>query len=281
MTNITPAEGVYHNIPAPVYFSWDAASSSKLKAFARSPLHCKALSYKADEATDAQQFGTAVHTAVFEPDRFLKDYVVKPEGLKRNTKAGKLEYDALVAEHGENNILSFDDYQHILGMQKAIREDEDTKSLLDKVLSTEVSLLWKQNDIDCKARLDAISGNRIIDLKTTQSASIHSFGTSFFKYGYELQAAHYLSGAKRLRLGVSEFVFIAIEKKPPYALALYKLSPASLEVAMGQVQQLTREYARCKRENVWPGYPKGIQELTLPDWKSNFNNLEEQENEQA
>lgn len=273
-------DGIHFNIPFDTYVKWDALSNSKLSLFAKSPLHFKRLSNYSDSKTDSQIFGTAVHTAIFEPERFRREYIVKPEDINRRTKEGKEAYSMLVDQHGEDKILSSDDYQHIMGMQDSARSHPIAGQMLKEITANEVSLLWTRGNTQFKGRIDAIGKGILIDLKTTQSAESRKFQSSFFKYGYHRQAAFYLQGAKRLKLVTNGIVFIAIEKTPPYALALFQPSHGVITAAAAELESLILQYHQCKSSNQWPGYPEMIQDVSMPDWMTEeFTNLEGEENE--
>jgi exodeoxyribonuclease VIII len=100
-----------------------------------------------------------------------------------------------------------------------------------------------------------------VDVKTTEDASASAFAKSIANYRYHVQDAHYREGFERDR-----FVWIAVEIKPPYAVAVYMDDSDML--ALGQSHRDTdlRTYAECKAKNEWPGYPEVIQSIQLPRW---------------
>jgi exodeoxyribonuclease VIII len=59
---------------------------------------------------------------------------------------------------------------------------------------------------------------------------------------------------------------IAIEKTPPYAVAVYDMVPDELDMVDAHVQKLLETWAECKRTGVYPGYNTLSQPLMLPDW---------------
>jgi hypothetical protein len=98
-------------------------------------------------------------------------------------------------------------------------------------------------------------------VKTTEDASPAGFARSVATFRYHVQAAHYLAGTQGKR-----FVFIAIEKKAPFAVAVYELDPVSLEV--GEIARMADllTYQMCDSSGQWPGYGNEIAPLTLPSW---------------
>jgi exodeoxyribonuclease VIII len=106
----------------------------------------------------------------------------------------------------------------------------------------------------------------IIDVKTTQDAGSAAFGRSAFNYRYDVQGAFYTDGAESNGLVVDAFCFIAIEKDPPYAVAVYFLD--SKDVALGRQRYKTNliKYQECVAAGQWPCYPNEAQPIQLPQW---------------
>ena len=62
------------------------------------------------------------------------------------------------------------------------------------------------------------------------------------------------------------FIFIALEKDPPYAVAVYEATKDMLETAQRQIGPLLDMYAECLRTDCWPGYKDEVQQIQLPRW---------------
>ena len=65
---------------------------------------------------------------------------------------------------------------------------------------------------------------------------------------------------------VEGFVFVAVEKQPPYGVAVYELSPEDITVGRAMYRQDLHTYAACQDANKWPAYPEDIRLLELPAW---------------
>jgi exodeoxyribonuclease VIII len=103
----------------------------------------------------------------------------------------------------------------------------------------------------------------LVDLKTTTDASPAGFARAVERYRYHVQAAYALDGWPQAGGGtVERFVFIAVEKTPPYAVGLYDLSPALLRQGRWLYQQALRTAEGCLTRQYWPGYDPEI--ITLP-----------------
>jgi len=137
----------------------------------------------------------------------------------------------------------------------------------------ERSAWWEdaETGLLCKGRFDEI-GRRagvIVDLKTTRDASREAFSRAIYTIGYYIQAAHYIAGAKALGIDADRFGIIAVEKDPPYAVAIYEVSGAALYDGERERRKLLELYAQCEESGEWPGYPQEVVEIDLPVWAPN------------
>lgn len=249
------------DMPSADYHAHPAVSKSVLDQIARSPLHCRAyLDGVRTEPTAAMQFGTALHAAVLEPELFTRQYRVF-EGDRRTTK-GKADYAALL-ESGAS-IISAADLDVITAMMTAIRNHPVASPLYENGVR-EHSVFWTDpvTGVECRCRPDWWISERatLVDLKTTEDASPQGFARSMAAYRYHVQAAHYMDGTQAER-----FLFVAVEKKAPYAVAVYELDADALEIGRQLRQRDLQTYASCAEFSIWPGYTNEVQTITLPKW---------------
>ena len=259
---------IIHDMPIAEYHARPEISSSILSKMARSPLHARAyIDGERKGPTAAMLVGTAVHTAVLEPRRFSAEYAVF-QGDRR-TKEGKARYDE-IKESGAT-IISAADNEIITSMTTAISQHPMAEMLLSDGIH-EASVFWtdKHTGLNCRARPDSWSRNRelIVDLKTCEDASPSGFARSVANYRYHLQAAHYSAGT-----GCTRFIFLAIEKQPPFAIAAYELDADAFRAGMELRSRLLAMYASCQEFCIWPGYSDDIMSLSLPKWAM-FTELE-------
>lgn len=252
---------IIDNMPSADYHAHPAVSKSVLDKIARSPLHARAyLDGVREEPTAAMQFGTALHTCVLEPERFADEYAVF-DGDRR-TKDGKARYEAL--QSAGTTIISAADADAITAMTMSVRNHPVANALLQDGVA-EASVFWPHppTGLMLKCRPDYWVRERglVVDLKTTEDASPAGFARSVAQYRYHVQAAHYRHGT-----GASRFVFVAIEKRAPYAVATYELDAAALELGHVLRERDLQQYASCAEFNLWPGYPAEIVPLALPKW---------------
>lgn len=266
--------GLFPGIPFPEYARAEAANHSTLKAFDRSALHAhEAIVHPGDE-TKAQHVGTAIHTAVLEPERYAVEYLVTPK-FDRRTKAGREAWASFEAEHASSEFLTKAEDAACFGMQTACYEHPTARAILDGEGVNEVVAVWDDPDTGtrCKARYDRLTTlgewSVIADLKSTKDASPRAFARDAARYSYHTAAAHYLDGAYTLAPRARRHIIIAVENVPPYAVAVYELDTLAIEQGRNDVKRWLRMYAEARRTNTWPGYGPGVQSLELPRWAIN------------
>ncbi len=256
----------FHNISNEDYHKEEAVGKSDLQLFHRSPAHYKVKGYK--EPTPAMIFGAATHTAVLQAELYIKEYIVKPEGLDGRTTRGK--QFALEAQAKGQIVLSYDDAGKIGEIRKSIQNHKTASRLIYDEGPAEISGFWidKTTDLECKCRPDKIiSGkNIVVDLKTAEDARLEPFMKSLADFKYHWQAAHYLNGVTAITgIEHTDFVVVAIEKEPPFAVAVYRLDNAMIYLGGEEIKILLDEFRKCKKDDHWPAYlPDEVRPISLP-----------------
>lgn len=263
-----PEIGLHAGVDALVYHSWQGCSQSRLKVLRdHSPAHLRYQMDHPEEPTDAMRLGAAIHTCVLEPDLFPTLYVRGIEGDGR-TKSVKEAREALAAEFPRHHILKPSDYDTCLAIRDSVGRHPRTRHLLQG--ERERSAVWRdpETDVLCRGRFDDIarSVGAIADLKSCEDASPFRFPSSIFSYGYHLQAAMYLRGARALGIDADTFVFIAVEKKPPFAVVVYQLNSAAISDGERELDPLMALWAKCEASGEWPCYSTDVLTVDLPVW---------------
>jgi exodeoxyribonuclease VIII len=247
------------------YHQHPAVSRSKLVNMMRSPMHCKfEMDRKLDEPTPSMVIGSAVHTAILEPEMFDSVYVeCNADGRTNEGKAIKKAYAA-----AGKTIFKPGDMDDIRGMTEAVRSHKTASELLTNG-DAEISMFW--TDIDtgqsCRARPDYMRNDRmLVDVKSCQSAHPDEFQRHAHNMNYHVQAAFYLDGCLSLGLNFDQFVFIAVESSAPYAVAVYVADAAFLQRGRELYQQALNKFVACQSSNVWPSYSDVPMYLSLPRW---------------
>ena len=247
------------------YRAAEGVNKSTLWNLHRSPAHYKYFLENPPEDTAAFRFGRAVHAAILTPTAYKRDFAIIPEGIDRRTKAGKEEYQAFLEASARKEIISAEDAQTIKGIVKAFRKNREAVDLL-KGTKRERPLFWTDdNGILCKCRVDAYKAGIMIDLKTAADAETDTFAKEALRYGYDVQAAHYLDAYRHKESSISpEWYFIVIEKAEPYAINILRADIGFIDHGIILRQQLMEKLISCQESGSFPGY--GVNDLLLPRW---------------
>jgi len=256
------------------YHAHPAVSKSHLDQIARSPLHywARYLDPKREvpEPTPAMRLGTAVHTLTLEADTWEQRYVVAPQ-VDRRTKAGKEAWAEFEAEAGERELISAEDRAIVSRMAEAVWAHPAAAMLLHWQGKAETTHMWmdEPSGLQCKCRPDWLTndGCLIVDLKTTEDASPQGFRKSIANFRYHVQASWYLDGIKQATgHRPDQFIFVVVEKKPPYCCAVYAADQEMIEIGGQHARRDLMRLAECHKAGRWPGYSEEIEMIGLPAW---------------
>jgi len=249
------------DMDAATYRSAEAISASDIKWILppKTPAHYHA--YKTGlikrEETRALVIGTLCHLAVLEPDKLPTSFALRPDGLDLRTKDGKAWKEA----QGDLPILDGDEAAMLGGIAMAVSEHPVARKLLHGS-KREVSLFSDhRTGLKLKGRIDVLGEGFVADVKTAAEGDMQNFAAAVFRYGYHVQAAMYCQLA-----GVEKFSFIAVEKTPPFAVAVYTLSDKALQVGLNYLNYALDTIALCTESGLWPAYSADEQTLDLPAW---------------
>lgn len=259
--------GIYYGLSFDEYANIDAVNNSLLSVIAsKSPLHALAYKEQPQEPTEAFAIGSAWHTLILEPRLFDTRYAVCPKCDKR-TKDGKAVYEKYLSELNGKQELKADDFELISKMAEQFKNHRVCQYISEG--KAEVCIVWedKQTGLLCKARIDYVRDAQafLFDLKSTTDASPEAFQKALYNYGYFQQAAFYSDGWKAITKDAPCFVFIAVEKQYPFAVAAYEMHENVILAGRKSYRRALDTYADCVKTGYWPGY-QDVQMLDLPVW---------------
>lgn len=270
--------GVY-DISIEDYHNGPGISRSTLFEFSKSALHYwhKAINPERERVvpsdivkkTDALGFGNALHTYVLENENYDNNYAIMPK-VNRATKIGKAAYAEFLEQAEGKQIICEEAHNEIVKMSESINNNQWAEPLIEGA-DYEKSIFWTDPDTQllCKVRPDIWHENFVADLKTTQRADLRSFTSSVYSYGYHIQAAMIHEAIKHaLGKEVRDFVFIAIEKEPPYAIGVHRLDECALEHGIREFKDILMKIYICHENKNWPSYAPGL--IMLPNWANNI-----------
>jgi exodeoxyribonuclease VIII len=257
------------------YHRHSAVSKSHLDQIAKSPLHYWARYLDPNrvtpEPTPAMAIGSAVHTHVLELDQWDARYVTAPEGINRRTNAGKAEWETFETAATGRTVLSRTDAELVMRMGHSVFRHPAAAMLLAMPGKAETTHMWidEATGLQCKCRPDWLTddGSLIVDLKTTEDASPSGFRKSIANFRYFVQASWYLDGVERSTgKRPEQFIFLCVEKKAPYACAVYAADAEMIEAGAAAAARDLEVLATCRQANAWPGYSDQIEPISLPPW---------------
>lgn len=282
--------GIYYDMSnADYHGDPDSLSSSGAKLLAREG-GAKLFHYQQTHPTPptpAMEFGTAAHAWILEgKEPIVFEPGIKFEGLDgkeytltkgRDTKAGRAFTELKAQEHPDTPIVSLSDYEHLAGMREAVLNHTEAARLLNLPGRSEVSIFWKtETGATLKCRPDYLPDDidperdyiPIIDLKTTVDATQDGFRRSAIKFGYHQSAAWYMDGLAAAGIkSDAQMVFIAVEKTPPYLVAVYDLKEEALIVGNELNRQAVETYESCRALDIWQGIPEHSRSLAIKPYE--------------
>lgn len=254
------------NMPNEVYHSQPGVSNSGLKLVLCSPAHYK---FQAERTPSrAMEIGTAIHTALLEPERFANDYVLLRDVKDRRAS----EYKAAVKVHGSEVVLTASEAANVEGMQEAVLSNPAMSERLNAEGWRELSLFVQdpETGVVVRVRYDLLSVSGIaVDVKKTQDCRPDAFSKAVDNYDYDMQSALY-SDAFQWATGkpLGAFEFAAIEEQMPHGHKLYQLDETAMQEGRRKYREALNLYAQCDKANDWPNIPcAGVEVLGLPAWR--------------
>lgn len=256
-------EGVFLGLANEDYRAAPGVNVSALKD-AITPAHYRASrdEAKPEEPSAAQQFGTLFHALALEGKG---DFVAKPKGMNFTTKEGKAWRDAQTLP-----IVSESEAEALASMAGNLQSHQVIASVFRTGGNSEVSGFkgHESSGLLLKGRADYITQDNaqrtvIVDLKTCGfgCGSETAFAKEVAKWKYHQQAAFYLD-----LFGASFFMFVAVEKEPPFAVNVFQLDAESIDQGRSENEKALAMIAEAEASGNWSSYPQQLHTITLPRW---------------
>lgn len=278
--------GIHPDVPAELYHQrvLGVVNKGALDKLMKTPAHYRAwLDEEQQAETPALIFGRALHAAVLEPDTFDLHFAIERDHpYRRPTSAQRLakkpsadtlmaiEYwDQIERELAGKTVIGEDDAKAICGMRESVLAHPLAGRLLEGGIA-EATAIWNdpRQALLCKARMDYYLPERgvVVDLKSTEDASPEEFARSVARYRYHVQHAHYASAFAATGNELRAFLFVAVEKTPPYAVAVHCIDAEAEGRGVELRDRAMDTLNRCLASDSWPAYEPRIHNLSLPVW---------------
>lgn len=290
---------VYFDMSNKDYRNQAGISKSDLDLINTSMLHYFAGRFgDARKETAAFDVGTAVHYYVLEPERFKthilsysdalpwiqenRDSKVKEITSKRGNVGQWLEeFRSIVEEkllaEGDTDapkMLSDSEKELICNMGKAITSTVFYRKFM-RGQKNEVSFMAEWNGMLCKCRADCWNekAKMVADVKTVTDASPEGFQKAAAEHRYNVQAALYREIMRACGVEVNTFAFIAVEKKAPFATAVYAYDSEAMDEGLEEAKENIETYMEFMQkhfdepldENA--GWGSMIRTVSLKPWQ--------------
>lgn len=251
------------------YHSSSPLGSSDLKLILRSCAHFAAKDKNRKE-TAAMIFGKALHKAILEPKRFDEDVAIMPVFAG---KGSVLAREKWALEHHGKIIIDEAEHEDLKGMVQSITNHRAASRLIVGGKSEE-SFFWQDpvTGLACKCRPDYTRPDRILlDLKSTEDATLEAFERTILKYKYHLSAAHYLEGTSSVTgVAYETFLIIAVEKIYPYGVQVFEMDFGALEKGRELCNRALLRYKNSIGLPKIPGYSEDVVPISIPPYGFNI-----------
>lgn len=275
---------IFEGLPFEDYCNAEAINAHGLMKVLRSPQHYLHEFLSPFELPDPTDFGTMVHLAALEPERWADTVLVGPDVKTRALKAWK---DFAAAAPPDKILLKPGEHAEVEQVVEALRAHPiASKLLFGSDGKSEVSFFWRDDTVAeyselhhktkrwCKGRVDRYirtSSGRIllVDLKTTSNAMYEAFVRDAYRMMYDLQGAHYHAGWNAITEAppdAIDYLFVVVEADPPHAVAVYNADPAFLESGHLRRAAALKRLDECIRHDHFPSYNPEIRPLGVPTW---------------
>lgn len=235
------------------YHALPGARWSALNRLRVSPLY-----YLAHEESDASHFreGRAFHSLVLGGEPVVRCDV---------RRVGKA-WEEFQAAHEGAIILSPAEHATHWGMAEGLDRSAPWRAIRERISHREQIVQWTEGERTAKAMLDVCTHDgQLVDVKTARDVSPRAFGRAAGALGYHCQLAWYRRGYRaRFGCSPSECLLVAVQKSPPYDVAVYRVTDSQLMVADIEIDKLLATLTKCEASGEWPGCSPEIADLELP-----------------
>src|SRR5699024_3672134 len=194
------------DIPEADYFASPRLSQSQAKTLLANPARYKYELTAPREERTAFDVGHAAHTLILGTGAPIATVDV-------DARRGKAWTEAADAARADGCVpLTRKEAEAVHGMRDAVYDQPGARALLGLNGQSEKTVLWDDEDVPCRARLDRLSDGLILDVKTAADASPDGFSRSAANYGYDVQQVAYTRAVQAATGEAPPFVFLVVEK---------------------------------------------------------------------
>lgn len=254
---------IYYDLSFEAYANLPGASPSSVKPAGTSLRAWKHFRDEGREPTDAMQFGTAVHMAILEPQKFATSYDVWRGGIRRGKE---WEVFCKLSEDAGRSVITGDEQAEALLLQSVVHSHPVAKKYIKQIEHVEVAVTWEENGLPRKCRTDAIGGAWFADLKTIRQLTKRSIISAMTDHDYSMQMyANWFGWRENNQPRDGKLIFV--ETNPPYDVAVVPVSEEMLMVGKTMWQTRLERIEKAKAADAYPGIAWDDElNIDLPEW---------------
>lgn len=254
--------GVVLGLDEATYHAHPALSSTQVKWLLDCPARYKWNLAHPPAPKPAWDLGSAVHSKVLGTGWEVEEV----EFDNWTTKAAREARDAAYAE-GRIPLLS-KDLAVANAMAESVLAHPEAKRRLEHG-NSEVSVFATdpETDIEMRCRFDRLEESHLwaVDLKTMAgAATVAGFSKAVADFRYDVSRGHYLDTMQLATGERPEMLFIAIEKEPPYFVAVFRLSNDEIEMGETEARAARAKLRACLDADIWPARGADVQITQAP-----------------
>jgi len=292
LPDYTPGdEGIFAGLPASTYHSPTKAPgisrSLIVELLQMTAAHARSVieGVHIKVETQAMTGGTVFDTMLLEPDKFGegKSHWTVPAGMKLSTKDGidwKKDHPNVGKPGGlpyiwaESEAANKASLKDMHGMIESLMAHQKIRRIIESSTKQESAFCKDPaTGLMRKVRPDARcfdNQERIIlaDLKSTfrGGAAESAWQQHCARMAYHIQDSFYSDVYTDL-MAPPFFLFMVVERKPPYACRIFQLDPAGKKFARDKYKRALEQFRKCQESGVWPGYDEDVVTVSLPAWE--------------
>lgn len=271
---MTALDGFVPDLDEVTYHAHSALSSTGARQLLQAPARFAHWAENKPPHKKAYDVGSAVHAKVlgtgWEVVEIPDDLLSGPNRAI-SSEAAK----AWVAAARDSNAIPLKAFEiaEVDAMAESVLGHAMARALFEQEGAAEMSVFSRDpaTGVEQRCRFDYLgtgSGRRFaVDLKTKHGlATPMKFSKTVAELGYHVQVGHYLDTLSAAGGHVDQFVFVVVEKEPPYLTASFVLGREYLEMGYAAAAEARRLFAAGIETGHWPGYPQELQIAIPPNW---------------
>lgn len=267
-------DGLVPDLDEVIYHAHSALSSTGARQLLQAPARFVHWMQNKPPHKKAFDVGSAVHAKVLGTGW---DVVEIPDDLLSGPNraiSSVAAKDWVAAARASNAIpLKAAEIAEVDAMSESVLAHSMARVMFEQEGAAELSVFSRdpETGVQQRCRFDYLGmgqGRRFaVDLKTKHGlATPVKFSKTVAELGYHVQVGHYLDTLAAAGGHVDQFVFVVVEKEPPYLTATFVLGREYLEMGYTGAAEARRRFAAGIESGEWPGYPQELQIAIPPNW---------------